>query len=76
MDLFRAKIEQYEETKAALERDRMMLERRNKEIDELNRTLKAEQEKAYENAKRAAELEKEKAREKKEWEEKVGAIEI
>ena len=54
----------------------MMLERRNKEIDELNRTLKAEQEKAYENAKRAAELEKEKAREKKEWEEKVDVIEI
>lgn len=69
-DELRAKIEQYEETKAALERDRMLLDKRNKEIEELNRNLKSESESNYENAKKAAELEKLREKERKEWDEK------
>uniref|UniRef100_A0A8R1I049 Myosin motor domain-containing protein n=1 Tax=Caenorhabditis japonica TaxID=281687 RepID=A0A8R1I049_CAEJA len=69
-DELRAKIEQYEETKAASERDRMLLDKRNKEIEELNRNLKLESEANYENAKKAAELEKLREKERKEWEEK------
>ncbi|CAI5444947.1 unnamed protein product [Caenorhabditis angaria] len=69
-DELRAKIEKYEETKAALERDRVMLDKRNKEIEELNRNLKAESEANYENAKKAAELERLREKERKEWEEK------
>ncbi|CAD6194130.1 unnamed protein product [Caenorhabditis auriculariae] len=75
-DELRAKIEQYEETKAALERDRMMLDKRNKEIEELNRNLKKEQESAYENAKKAAELERAREKEKKEWEEKERRLQM
>lgn len=67
---FRAKIDQYEETKAAHERDRMLLDKRNKEIEELNRNLKAESESNYENAKKASELERLREKEKKEWDEK------
>ncbi|VDO53241.1 unnamed protein product [Haemonchus placei] len=67
----RVKTEQYEESRAALDRERMLMEKRNQEIEELYKSLKAETEKFEEEARRAKELEKEKAKEQKEWAEKV-----
>ncbi|VDO61116.1 unnamed protein product [Heligmosomoides polygyrus] len=66
----RVKTEQYEESRAALDRERMLLEKRNQEIEELYKTLKTEADKFEEIARKAKELEKEKAKETKEWEEK------
>ncbi|VDM81624.1 unnamed protein product [Strongylus vulgaris] len=70
-DELRIKTEQYEESKAALERERMLMEKRNQEIEELHKTLKAEADKFDEVSHRVKELEKEKAREAREWAEKV-----
>ncbi|KAK6023092.1 hypothetical protein OSTOST_11185, partial [Ostertagia ostertagi] len=69
-DELRMKTEQYEESRAALERERMLMEKRNQEIEELYKSLKAETDKAEEQARKAKELEKEKAKEAKEWAEK------
>nr|CDJ94553.1 Myosin and Myosin head and IQ calmodulin-binding region and Myosin tail domain containing protein [Haemonchus contortus] len=66
----RVKTEQYEESRAALDRERMLMAKRNQEIEELYKSLKAETEKFEEEARRAKELEKEKAKEQKEWAEK------
>ncbi|KIH63134.1 hypothetical protein ANCDUO_06567 [Ancylostoma duodenale] len=69
-DELRVKTEQYEESRAALDRERMLMEKRNQEIEDLHKMLKTETDKLDETSRRVKELEKQKAREAKEWEEK------
>ncbi|KAK6739917.1 hypothetical protein RB195_008418 [Necator americanus] len=69
-DDLRVKTEQFEETRAALEREKMLMEKRNQEIEDLHKQLKTEAERIEETSRKAKELERDKAREAKEWAEK------
>ncbi|CAJ0942079.1 unnamed protein product, partial [Mesorhabditis belari] len=69
-DELRAKKEECADTQAALDRERAAIERRNKEIEELNASLRKEQEKLEEADKKQKDLEKQRERERKEAEEK------
>ncbi|ETN80987.1 myosin head [Necator americanus] len=73
-DDLRVKTEQFEETRAALEREKMLMEKRNQEIEDLHKQLKTEAERIEETSRKAKELERDKAREAKEWAEKELAI--
>uniref|UniRef100_A0A158PBY0 Myosin motor domain-containing protein n=1 Tax=Angiostrongylus cantonensis TaxID=6313 RepID=A0A158PBY0_ANGCA len=69
-DELRLKTDQYEESRAALEREKMLMEKRNREIDELHKSLKSETAKVDETSKRLKELEKLEAKQAEDWKEK------
>ncbi|CAI4230313.1 unnamed protein product [Auanema sp. JU1783] len=75
-DDLRAKIDEFEEMKASLERERMLMTRRNCEIDELNKSVKEETEKVEEWSRKAKELERDNAREKKEADERERRLQM